>query len=315
MQGMNLAALDLNLLVAFDRLLAHRSVTEAARKLGVTQPAMSRTLGRLREVLADPLFVRDGRALVPTARAISLGPRVEAAMHAATLVFERAAPFEPASAHGAVTVALGEETQSAFADVILAEIWRDAPGLDVRFRRLAAESVGEGRRGEIDLALSPDLSALPRSAGGVDLSEFVQRHLYDRRFVVVSSPEHPRRRLTLETYAAAVHVVAGPESSGRGFVDDYLEERGLHRRVAAAVTSFASAAAVVARTDLVSTLPDDVVATCGTKLVVAKPPLPLPTLPMMLLWHPRHTTDARHRFVRERVARAVRCRIPLSRLR
>ena len=309
MAGMNLAALDLNLLVAFERLLAHRSVTEAARQLGVTQPAMSRTLARLRDALTDPLFVRDGRALVPTARALALQSKVEAAVQAATLVFEREAPFEPASARGAVTLALGDETQNAFADVILSEIWRAAPGLDIRLRRLTFESVGEGRRGEIDLALTPDLSALPRSAGGVDLSEFVQRHVYDRRFVVVSSPRHPRRRFTLQSYAAAVHVVAGPESSGRGFVDDYLEGHGLTRRVAAAVTSFATAAVIAAQTELISTLPDDVVATCGTKLVVAKPPLPLPTLPMMLLWHPRHTTDPRHRFVRERVARAVAGRI------
>lgn len=92
-------------------------------------------------------------------------------------------------------------------------------------------------------------------------------------------------------------------------MDDYLEQHGLSRRVAASVSSFASAAAIVARTTLVSTLPDDLVRTSTVKLVLAKPPLDLPALPMMLLWHPRHTTEARHRFVRERTAEAIRERL------
>lgn len=101
----------------------------------------------------------------------------------------------------------------------------------------------------------------------------------------------------------------GPESSGRGFVDDLLEAAGFSRRVAAAVTSFRTAAHVVARTELIATLPDDVVRTAGVKLVVARPPLDLPVLPMVLLWHPRHTTDPRHRFVRDTVAEAVARRV------
>ncbi len=306
---MNLAALDLNLLVAFERLLALGSVTEAAHALGVSQPAMSRTLGRLREALSDPLFVRDGRSLVPTPRALALEERVSVAVQAASAVFAVEAPFEPARARGAIVLAFGDETQHAFADAILAEIWREAPGLDVRLRHLSHDTVGEGRRGEVDLALVPDLSVLPRIAGRVDLSEFVQKHLYDRRFVCVSSPKHARRRFSLESFARATHVVAGPDASGRGFVDEYLSEHGLSRRVAAAVASFASAAQIVSRTELVATLPDDVVSTCGIDLVVAEPPLPLPVLPMMLVWHPRLTTDARHRFVRERVARAIRQRV------
>jgi len=307
--SIDLGTLDLNLLVAFERLLALGSVTEAARALGVTQPAMSRTLGRLRDAFDDPLFVRDGRALMPTPRALALAGKVDAAVRAAREAFTSEPPFEPARAQGVVTLALGDETQQAFAESILAAIWQDAPGLDVRLRQLSYASVGEARRGEIDLALAPELSVLPKSAGRADLSEFVPKHVYDRRFVCVSSPAHPRRRFTLNSYAAATHVVAGPDASGRGFVDDYLLERGLKRRVAAAVVSFATAARIVAETNLVAVLPHDVVATVGVELVVAEPPLPLPALPMLLLWHPRNTTDARHRFLRERVARAIQDRM------
>ena len=302
---MRLASLDLNLLVALDRLLAHRSVTEAAREVGVTQPAMSRTLARLRDTFDDPLFVRDGRSLVPTRRALALEPAVRAAVDAAAAAFAPDVAFDPARERGTFTLALGDETQQAFADAILAALWSDMPEMDVRLRRLSVASVRETRRGEVDLALAPDLSALPPSAGAVDLSEYVQRPVYERRFVVVSSPSHPRRRVSLAQYTSAKHIVAGPDASGRGFVDDLLEARGLRRRVAAAVSSFTSAASVVHQTDLLAILPDEVVRTCGVVLVTAKPPFPLPVLPMLLLWHPRHTTDERHRFVRERICEAV----------
>ncbi len=306
---MNLAGLDLNLLVALDRLLRAGSVTAAAAELGITQPAMSRTLGRLREVFDDPLFVRDGRSVVPTVRARELAEPVHDALDAARRVFANPEPFDAATATGEVRIALGDETQAAFADAILALLWRRAPGIDIRIRPLTVGSVGEARRGEIELALAPDLSSLPRGQTGPDLSEFVFRHLYDRRFVVVSSPRHPRRSFTLESYAACDHLVAGPEATGRGFVDDLLEAAGYRRRVAAALSSFRVAARVVARTDLVATLPDDVVRSVPVKLIVAAPPLELPVLPMGLVWHPRHTTDPRHRFVREAVAEAILGRV------
>ncbi len=309
MQSMDLAGLDLNLLVALDRLLRAGSVTAAAAELGITQPAMSRTLARLRDALDDPLFVRDGRSVAPTVRARELAGPVREALDAAERVFARPEPFDAATARGEVRIALGDETQASFADAILTLLWKRAPGLDIRIHPLSVASVGEARRGEIELALGPDLSGMPRGQTGPDLGEFVMRPLYDRRFVVVSSPRHPRREFTLASFAACDHLVAGPDASGRGFVDDYLEAAGHHRRVAAAVSSFRTAARVVARTGLIATLPDDVVRTVGVKLVIAPPPLELPVLPMCLLWHPRHTTEPRHRFVREVVAEAIRGRV------
>jgi DNA-binding transcriptional LysR family regulator len=302
-------SLDLNLLVALDRLLATESVSDAARALCVTQPAMSRTLARLRESLGDPLFVREGRKLVATDRARALREPVAEALRAASAVFTRPEAFDPKTAAGEFRLALGDEAQTAFAEPILTALWRELPRLDIRIHRLMRETVADARRGAIELAVAPDLSALPPIAGGVDLSEFVQRKLYDRRFVVVSSRDHPRRRLDLEAYARADHLLVGPDATGRGFVDDYLESHGLRRRVAATVTSFHTAAYVVARTKLISTLPEEVVATSQVKLVVAKPPLALPAIPMVLLWLPRHTNDARHRFVRGLIERAVRSRL------
>jgi DNA-binding transcriptional LysR family regulator len=309
MERIPLGDVDLNLLVALDRLLATTSVTAAARELGVTQPAMSRTLQRLRDVLGDPLLVRVGRELVPTERARGLAGPLADALAASRRVFAAPGAFDPRTAQGEIALALGDEAQTAFTDAILAALWAEAPGIDVRIRRLGLETIEHGRRGIIDLALTPDLDALPASAGRVDLSEFVQKRLYDRRFVVVSSPEHARRALTVAEYAAAEHVIVGFDGTGQGFVDDLLAPHGLTRRVAATVTSFTTAAAVVGRTSLIATLPEEVVHVAGVRLVVCAAPVPIPLLPMNLLWHPRRTTDPKHRFVRELVSRAITARV------
>jgi len=304
---MPIQALDLNLLVALDRLLATSSVTLAAGELGITQPAMSRSLQRLRDVLGDPLLVRVGRGLVPTPRAEALVPVVSEALQAARRVFTRPEPFDPATARGEVRIAMGDESQATLGPAILESLWRQAPNVDVRLLRLSLETVPLALSGKVDLALSPDLAALPLSAGPApDLREFVVRKLYERRFVVVSSPRHPRRRFTLESFTAADHLLVGPDGSGRGFVDELLAARGLHRRVAVTVSNFASATHMVAQSRLVATLPEEAVRMASVRLVVARPPLELPTLPVMLVWHPRNTTDPRHRFVRESVVRAIR---------
>lgn len=303
---MSLAALDLNLLVALDALLRLGSVTGAARELRLSQPAMSRTLQRLREVLGDPLFVRVGRGVVPTDRARVLAVPVSEALDAARRVFAPPPTFDPGTARGEFVIGLGDEAQVAFADAILAAVWASAPGVDLRIRRLTEASLDEGRRGTIDLAIGPDLAALPATAGAVDYSDFVAKRLYSRRFVIASRAPGP---FDIDAFCAARHVIVSFEGRGRGFVDDLLATLGRSRRVAASVTSFPSAASLVASSDLLGALPEEVVYTCAPGLHVSPPPFRVPELPMLLLWHPRQNADPRHQFLRERVAAAVTERV------
>lgn len=302
----DMSQMDLNLLVALESLLRTHSVTVSATELKISQPAMSRTLQRLRDVLGDPLFVRDGRGVIATERARALSGPVEEAVQAARRVFTAAPGFEPASAKGELVIGLGEEAQVAFADAILSAIWAEAPGINIRIRALSERSLAEGKRGQIDMAIGPDLTPLPAVAGAVDYSDFVAKRLYFRRFVVVSRHGGP---MDLDRYCAASHVIVSFEGGGRGFVDDLLSDRGLQRRVAASVTSFPSAARLVAVTDLIATLPEEVVQGADLGLQMMDAPIPLPELAMLLLWHPRMTTDPRHRWLRERVAVAVQQRI------
>lgn len=312
MARVNLSSLDLNLLVALDALLRHGTVTEAAQDLALSQPAMSRTLQRLREALGDPLFVRAGRGLVATPRARELAGPAREALDAAERVFGPPATFDPASARGAVSVALGDEAQVAFGDAITAGIWEEAPGLDVHIRGLTAATPDAARRGLIDLAVGPDLGALPPSAGAVDLSDFVARPLYERRFVVVSAAPWAPGALDLDAYCAAAHTLVSFDGSGRGFVDDVLAGMGRQRRVAATMTSFYAVAALVARSQLLATLPAEVAAASPFPLHVSEAPFALPRIPMLCLWHPHRTPDPRHRYVRERVMAVLRRRAPAA---
>jgi DNA-binding transcriptional LysR family regulator len=304
MSDIDLTAVDLNLLIALERLLARGNVTSAARDLGVTQPAMSRTLHRLRELLGDPLFVKVGRGVVPTERALALRGPLDEALGAIRRVIEPPERFDPLTARGVLGIALGDEAQVAFADAIVTAVQSAAPGVDVRVRPLSPASLDEGKRGLIDLALAPELSALPARAGAVDLSDMVVKPLYTRRFVVVRSARFPSP-LDLDAYCAASHVIVGWEGGGRGFVDDLLEALGRKRRVAATVTSFLSAARLVSATDLVGTMPSEVVPLTGASVVGFEPPFPLPEIPMLLVWDPRKTADPRHRFFRQLVASAI----------
>jgi DNA-binding transcriptional LysR family regulator len=308
MESIPLSGLDLNLLVALESLLRRRSVTVAASDLGLSQPATSRALQRLRDALGDPLLVRVGREMVPTDRALALEQPVADALRAARRVFEPPAAFDPATATGEVTIAMGDEAQVALADAVVAALRAAAPGIDVRIRPLSATSVDEGRRGLFDLAIAPDLSALPAVAGAPDLSEFVVQSLYTRRFVVASSRQRPRLGLNLDDYASASHVIVSFEGGGRGFVDDILAGLGRRRRVAVSVTNFLAAASLIAATDLLGTLPEEVVFLHHDTLVACRPPLDLPVIPILAVWHPRRTADPRHRFLREVVKDAIRQR-------
>jgi DNA-binding transcriptional LysR family regulator len=304
MNRMDLPQLDLNLLVALERLLARSSVTAAARDLGLSQPAASRALGRLREALGDPLLVQVGHRLVPTERALALVEPVAAALDAARRVFAPPETFDPATAGGTLVVALGDELQHTVGAAIASAVWARSPGVDLRFSRLSAATVEEGRRGQVDLAIAPDLGPLPRTAGAVDLAELVVRPLYRRRFRVAARAGRWSAAPDLPTFLRTPQVIVSFEAGGRGFIDDLLEPLGHRRRVAACVTTFPAALEMIRQTDLIGVLPDDVAARWpGIELHPA--PIAVPEIPVGLMWHPWLTTDARHRFFRELVAGAV----------
>jgi DNA-binding transcriptional LysR family regulator len=288
------------LLPALAALLETESVTLAAKRIGVGQPAMSRTLEKLRVVTGDALLVRTGRKLVRTKRATELLPEVRTLLVGAERVLAPARPFVPRTAVGVVTLALGDDMQAVLTGVLLERLRREAPGLDVRVRPLTADAAREAIRGVVDVGVFPDMRdqyVIP------SIEELVLAPQYTRRFVTVSKR---RRRLSMEPFLAAEHILVSPSGDEGGYVDDALRALGRKRRVAVTVPSFQAAIALVKESDLVATLPDDVTRVLGPKLHTQPCPVPTPALRMCVTWAARFAHDARHAWLRTLVIETVR---------
>jgi DNA-binding transcriptional LysR family regulator len=297
-------SLPIELLPALLALLETESVTLAARRMHVGQPAMSRTLEKLRAATGDELLVRTGRRLVRTRRATEMLPAVRSLLSSAERVLGPARTFDPRSAHGVVSLALGDDMQAVLSAPLLERLRREAPGLDIRVRPLAVDIARDALRGTIDLAVVPDM----RAQYDIPLfNELVLAPQYTRRFVTVS---RHRRRLSLQSFAAAEHVLVSPQGEEGGYVDDALRALGKKRRVAVAVPSFLAALELVRTTDLISTLPDDVVSALAPRLHRQPCPVATPELSMCVCWAARFTPDARHRWLRTLVVAAVKARGP-----
>lgn len=288
------------LLPALLALLETESVTLAARRLHVGQPAMSRTLERLRNALGDELLVRSGRNLVRTRRADALLPDVRDALFAAERVLSRAEAFVPRAARGAVTLSLGDDMQAIVALPLLEQLRARAPMLDVRIRPFSEGTAREALRGVVDVVVLPDLRGQYDIPG---LDEIVLAPQYTRRFVVVS---RAREKLALRRFLEREHVLVSPRGDEGGYVDDALRAEGLARRVAVTVPSFQAALALVARSDLVATLPDDVTRMLAPSLYAQVCPVPTPELPICVAWAARFASDERHAWLRAQVIEVMR---------
>lgn len=290
---------DLSLLAPLVALLEEESVSAAAVRVGVTQPAMSRTLARLRAAVGDELLVKAGRGLRRTTRADALLPSAQATLAQASSLLSAPPPFSPKTATGTATLALGDDLQSLVGARVLLRLRERAPGLDVRLRALGPATLEEARRGVVDVALIPRLPyGLP------PLDEFVLKPLYERRFVTVSVQ---KKKLDLDAFCAAEHVLVSPQGVEGGYVDDALQQLKRRRRVAVTVQSFTAALEVLRQSpSLVSTLPRDVVRGLAPALHVQACPVETPHFPICLAWQARVSLDPRQRFLREVVVAGVK---------
>ncbi|MEO0602522.1 MAG: LysR family transcriptional regulator, partial [Myxococcota bacterium] len=245
-----LAGLDLNLLTALEALLETGSVTHAAKRIGVTQSAMSRTLGRLRLVLDDPLFVRQGRALTPTARALALHPPLRELI---TLIEHRilAAPaFDPATSTRHFRIVGADIMDLTLVPRLFRALREEAPHATMQVLRAAPEADQP----------APDLIFAPRplSRAYPILDTLHSAPLFTHRFTTLLRRDHPALEApwTLDGFLQLDHVLVAPLGGSEGLVDRALAEQGLRRKVALWTTDFANLGPLLEQTDLVASLPD-----------------------------------------------------------
>lgn len=302
---MNLSSVDLNLLVVLDALLVERSVTRAGRRVGLSQPAMSHALARLRALLGDPLFVREGRLMVPTPRAEALAEPLAAALASLGALVEAPEAFDPLRASRSLRISSTDYAQVMVLPALCAKLQVEAPGIDLLVHPTTDDVLRMLARGELDLALGPvRLSEAPSAT----------RHetLFDERFVCLVRKGHPltHGKVTPERFAAARHAFIAPRGRPGGAVDEALAQLGLGRRVAFQSAQFLVAPYVVAQSDLVITIPARVARMFASKLGLATfaPPVSLPGFSVSLIWHERSEQDPALAFVREAVRELFRAR-------
>lgn len=298
MNAVDLSRLDLNLFVVFDAIWQEGSLTRAAGRLHLTQPAVSHALARLREVCDDALFVRDGRLMQPTPRARAMAPRVQEALSALGRSLAPEPGFDPARATRGFTIGLRAAQEPFVLRALLPQLGAAAPGLDVALVRTdRARLEEELRQGRLDAALDVPLP-VSRHIGRMPLrSEPMQ---------VLARPGHPLLPdgvLTLEAYLRADHVLVSTRRSGLGLEDSALSLLGRQRRIRLRCQHYQAACAAVRHSDLLLTLPR-----CHAELADAAgaclhlpAPCAMPPFEVQLYWDQRRDADPAQQWLRRRL--------------
>ncbi|MEO7400343.1 MAG: LysR family transcriptional regulator [Polaromonas sp.] len=291
---MDILHLDLKLLVAFEAMLATRNVTSAAHAIGLTQPAMSTCLGKLRKVLGDPLFVRTSRGMEPTPFALELSEPIRNALHLIRQTLNRDKHFDAATSTRTFKLIMTDIGERVFLPDLLRRLSTVAPGLNIRTVQIPGKEMREAlESGEMDLAVGfiPDLNA-----------GYYQQRLFNRSYVCVTRSDHPviKDTLSLKQYLAASHAIVSAPGTGHDVVERVLTEKGLKRRIALHVRHFLAIPLIVANTDLIVTIPamlaESYLPAGNIKLLT--PPVKLPVYSIKQYWHERFHEDAANRWLR-----------------
>lgn len=286
---------DIRLLRVLIAVVDQGSVSQAAEHLDLTQSAVSHALSRLRRIVGDPLFVKAGRSVVATARAMTLAARARRLLDEIGR-FGQPEAFEPARWQAEVTIAANDLQRDLLLPALLDRLRREAPG--VRLRVIASDTpkLSMLRGDDCHLVISP------RPPGGSDL---VQRRLFQDRWRVFHDPAVRRAPIDRAAYLAADHVTVGYAPPRSLAIDDHLAGRGIVRNLVAWVPNFAGVAAFVRGSARIATMPGLLRRGVLRDLADAPVPLPCPPMPMFLIWHERHRADPAHRWLRETIEALV----------
>ena len=299
---MHISQVDLNLFTVFDAIYTEGSVTRASLQLNLTQPAISHALARLRLIFDDPLFVRQGHAMVSTPLARSIIEPVRLALRGLEVTLADAGKFDPNSASKQFNLALRDVLESSVLPPLMQNICTQAPQITLAAIQVERrELVSELAAGTIDLAID---MLLP-------LQNDIQRQkIVQDTTVVIARKGHPaiknRKKLDLDTYMKAEHVLASSRRKGMGLEDFELSRLGLQRRIRLRCQHYFAACRVVSQTDLILTMPERFARIANEHFnnQILTLPLAMPSWDVYLYWHQNVENDPANRWLREQVALA-----------
>ena len=290
---MDIRAVDLNLLKAFDALMSERAVTRAATRIGLSQPAMSHALSRLRSLFNDDLFVRTPTSMEPTARAREIAALVSAAIEQIEAALNLGVGFDPTKSTGIFTAGMAEYAEVALVGRLAQSFAQEAARATLRLTPVTgAEAAAQLDSGAIDVAVA-HLGAMPARFGSMLL-------LRDP-FVLVARRRHPlaAQSPSIEAYAALDHVLVSPRGATSGAVDRVLADLGLKRRIALLVATYLALPVALAASDLVATVPQRTARQIAATAEVEIMPLPIDlSATVSMAWHRRATSEPAHAWFR-----------------
>jgi DNA-binding transcriptional LysR family regulator len=292
MHNLNLRGLDLNLLVPLQALLEERSVTRAAMRVNLSQPAMSRVFERLREAFSDELLIRSGKKYALTPRAAALLEELTLVLPKVESLWQKK-PFSPASATGCLKLAMTDQMAALLLPELVATLSREAPNVDVQIVPWQESSVRDLAAGHLDLVVSPLTAPFP----------LVVERLLPDRFVCLVSRNHPHRKksFSLTEYLAEKHIVLEVQPGHQTLVDRPLSELGKRRKPALRLPFFVVAVEALEKTSLVLTIPERLanrrMDPRKTRLVEA--PKEIPPYYQTMSWSDRLNADPLHSWFRD----------------
>ncbi|TBV06594.1 LysR family transcriptional regulator [Stutzerimonas kirkiae] len=290
----DLRRVDLHLLIVFETLMHERSVTRAAERLFLGQPAISAALARLRGLFDDPLFVRSGRSMEPTSRALEIAGLLSPALDAISTAVSRAAPFDPQTSGAVFRIGLSDDVEFALLPPLIKRLRAEAPGVVLVIRRS-------------NYLLMPGMLASGEISVGVgytgELPANAKRKVLRRSQPRLLRADLVPGALSLDDFCARPHALVSFSGDLGGFIDEELAALGRSRRVVLAVPQFNGLATLLAGTDIVATVPDYAAAVLATAGGVRNEPLPLPTpaFELHMAWRAAQDNDPAERWLRSRI--------------
>lgn len=292
----NLAGVDLNLLVVFDALMSERHVTRASEKLGLSQPATSSALSRLRHLFDDQLFVRTAKGMEPTAKGLVLAPSIEQVLQQIQLTLEREDVFVPETSEKLFVIGMADYVEFVLLPPLMQRLASVAPKVKIRVRSFNDQKAAMAiDTGEIDIAVGLFSAPSPWHK---------QQHLFHEEYVGVCRQEHwyLGENITIKNYLAVQHLLVSPtDEDMSGSVDLILAAQKLERNVVLSVPHFLIAPLVIAKTDLVATMAARVAKRFAVDLDLRLFSLPFEAggFSVNMLWHAKNDKDCAHLWLRQ----------------
>lgn len=293
---MDISKLDLNLLVVFHHLLIHKRVSAVAELLGMSQPAVSSALGRLRLSLGDELFLRTQAGMEPTPYALRLAEPVALALDGLQQALNVRAAFDPATSTRSFKVAMTDVGEMYFLPVLVRALSEGAPGVTLQVVSVTPPSLKDDMAaGRVDLAMG----LLPQLQAG-----FFQQALFRQKYICLMRQDHPlagRKKLSLSAFTQSEHVRIVAAGTGHGRVDVALEKEKLHRRFRLTVPHYVALGDVLSHSDLIATVPERFADRTLAPFNLVKRDLPIRVDDSAIhqFWHGRLHRDPGHQWLRQ----------------